>query len=347
VGHDEEEATVTSAAETVRDIRERGARMTPLLDIRDLTVQFDTDEGVLTAVDGVALHIAEGEILGLVGESGCGKSVTALSILRLIPSPPGRIVAGRIVFRGEDLRQIPLGRLRALRGQSISMIFQEPTAAFSPLHTIGDQLVEALQFHRALSRKAAEREAVAWLAQTGLSDPEDRMRNYPFHLSGGMLQRVMIVMALIHHPALIIADEPTTALDVTIQAQILDVIRKMKDRNTSVLLITHDMGVIWELCDRVAVMYAGRIVEENTADNIFRLPQHPYTQALLCSLPLMEAAQTRLPSIPGQVPTPLEYPPGCRFFARCSKAQAQCAQQSPALQESTRGGKVACFFARE
>ena len=173
------------------------------------------------------------------------------------------------------------------------------------------------------------------------------MRNYPFHLSGGMLQRVMIVMALIHHPASIIADEPTTALDVTIQAQILDVIRKMKDRNTSVLLITHDMGVIWELCDRVAVMYAGRIVEENTADNIFRLPQHPYTQALLCSLPLMEAAQTRLTSIPGQVPTPLEYPPGCRFFARCSKAQAQCAQQSPALQESTRGGKVACFFARE
>jgi oligopeptide/dipeptide ABC transporter ATP-binding protein len=318
----------------------------PVLEINDLTVTFETDDGTLTAVDRISFEIRRGEILGLVGESGCGKSVTALSLLRLIPSPPGRIASGRALFGGRDLLTLPASELRTIRGRDISMIFQEPMQALSPLHRVGAQLVEAIQLHEAASDAEAWERSLGWLTKVGIPDAAQRMEAYPFQLSGGMLQRVMIAMALMLKPALIIADEPTTALDVTIQAQILDVMRGMKDRDTSLLLITHDLGVVWDMCDRVAVMYASQIVEIGPRQQVFERPAHPYTQALLASIISLTSPGQRLNPIEGQVPSPFAYPRGCRFAPRCRFAFDRCRAECPGLEALGQDRAAACFLAR-
>ena len=322
--------------------------LVPLLEIKDLTVQFDTEVGPLTAVNGVSLSVHEGEVLGVVGESGCGKSVTAMSILRLIPRPPGRFVNGEIVFKGRDLLSVPINELRHIRGKDIGMIFQEPMTALSPLKRVGRQMVESLRMHDSdLSKTQAWDTAIRWLDRVGIPEPAERMHNYPFQLSGGMRQRVMIAMALMMHPALIIADEPTTALDVTIQAQVFDLITGMKADDTAMLLITHDMGVIWELCDRVIVMYASRIVEEGSKEDLFREPRHPYTRGLLRAMPQLDADVEHLEAIEGQVPSPLHYPPGCNFYERCPLAIERCRTAEPPLEQMADGRLVACFRATE
>ena len=322
--------------------------LVPLLEIKDLTVQFDTEVGPLTAVNGVSLSVHEGEVLGVVGESGCGKSVTAMSILRLIPRPPGRFVNGEIVFKGRDLLSVPINELRQIRGKDIGMIFQEPMTALSPLKRVGRQMVESLRIHDSdLSKTQAWDTAIRWLDRVGIPEPAERMHNYPFQLSGGMRQRVMIAMALMMHPALIIADEPTTALDVTIQAQVFDLITGMKADDTAMLLITHDMGVIWELCDRVIVMYASRIVEEGSKEDLFREPRHPYTRGLLRAMPQLDADVEHLEAIEGQVPSPLHYPPGCNFYERCPLAIERCRTAEPPLEQMADGRLVACFRATE
>jgi oligopeptide/dipeptide ABC transporter ATP-binding protein len=313
-----------------------------ILQINDLTVRFETDDGILTAVDSVSLGIRKGEVLGLVGESGSGKSVTALSILRLIPSPPGRIESGQVLYEGQDLLRLPIRELRKFRGSRISMIFQEPMTALSPLHRIGNQMVETLRLHENMARPDAIRRSIEWLGKVGMPDPEQRMRSYPYQLSGGMRQRVMIAMALMLSPALVIADEPTTALDVTIQAQIFDLIIEMKQDDTSVLLITHDMGVIWEMCNRVAVMYASEIVETAPIEALFARPAHPYTEALLASMPALDSPRSRLEHIPGNVPSALDYPSGCHFRERCRYAAQRCERQHPSLYP-TSGGNARCF----
>jgi oligopeptide/dipeptide ABC transporter ATP-binding protein len=318
--------------------------MSALLQIRNLSVSFETDEGKLRAVEGVSFDIGEGEVLGLVGESGCGKTVTALSILRLIPSPPGHIESGEVLFRGRNLLDLPPAELRQIRGQSISMVFQDPMTALSPLHRIGSQLVETLQLHRKIGRRAAWSLGAEWLGKVGIPAAAERMHAYPHHLSGGMRQRVMIAMALMLEPALIIADEPTTALDVTIQAQIFNLLLEMKDRSTSVLLITHDMGVVWAMCRRVVVMYASRVVEEGGAEDLFNYPLHPYTQGLLRSMPSSQAKGARLEAIPGQVPSPLKYPIGCRFSDRCPKVFARCHTVEPPLYAVGESRRAACFL---
>jgi oligopeptide/dipeptide ABC transporter ATP-binding protein len=322
--------------------------MVPLLEIKDLTVQFDTEVGPLTAVNGVSLSVHEGEVLGVVGESGCGKSVTAMSILRLIPRPPGRFVNGQIVFKGQDLLSVPIDELRRIRGKDISMIFQEPMTALSPLKRVGRQMVESLRIHDPhLSKSQARDTSIQWLGSVGIPEPSERMHNYPFQLSGGMRQRVMIAMALMMHPALIIADEPTTALDVTIQAQVFDLMTEMKAADTAMLLITHDMGVIWELCDRVIVMYASHIVEEGSKEALFREPRHPYTRGLLRAMPQLDADVEQLEAIEGQVPSPLQYPPGCNFCERCPIAVERCRIEEPRLEPMADGRLVACFRAAE
>ncbi|NOY80127.1 MAG: ABC transporter ATP-binding protein [Kiritimatiellaeota bacterium] len=320
--------------------------MDPLLHIQDLTVQFDTDEGVLTAVEGVSLEIYPGEVLGLVGESGCGKSVTAMSVLRLVPSPPGRITGGRILFDGTDLLALPIRELRSIRGREIGMIFQEPMTALSPLHRVGRQLVETLRLHREVSRSEAWRTGADWLRKVGVPAPEERMHSYPFQLSGGMRQRVMIATALMLEPRLVIADEPTTALDVTVQAQILDLMLAVKGKDAALLLITHDMGVIWETCDRVAVMYASRIVETGPKNDVFHAPLHPYTQGLLRSIPGLQPDAERLPTIPGQVPSLIDLPYACTFADRCPFAFERCRLERPP-DYATDAGKhrAACFMA--
>jgi len=318
--------------------------MDPLLQISGLSVAFATDEGTFRAVDQVSLQLHPGEILGLVGESGCGQSVTALSIVRLIPSPPGTIETGEIVFKGRDLLKLDADAMRRIRGRAISIIFQEPMSALSPLHRIGDQLMEALRLHRPLSKNEARNLAANALKKAGLPDVEEKMAAYPHQLSGGMQQRVMIAMALLLHPDLVIADEPTTALDVTLQAQVFDQIRSMQEDGTSVLLITHDMGVIWELCDRVSVMYASRVVEEGGRDALFRRPAHPYTQALLAAIPKPARNMARLRTIPGQVPFPMHYPSGCRFRDRCAYAHDRCARETPGLTDLGGGHRAACFL---
>ncbi|MGI5869348.1 MAG: dipeptide ABC transporter ATP-binding protein, partial [Kiritimatiellia bacterium] len=305
--------------------------MPPLLDIRDLHVVFDTPEGVVHAVDGVSLHLEAGETLGLVGESGCGKSVTAMSVLRLVPTPPGRIASGSIRFDGQDIATLPLEALRRIRGAAIGMVFQDPMTALSPLHKIGDQLVEAIRLHKPMTRRNALALAADWLAKAGIEDPERRLREYPFRLSGGQQQRVMIASVLMTNPQLIIADEPTTALDTTVQAQVLDLMRKAKGDETAMLLITHNMGVVWNTCDRVAVMYAGEIVETGPTDVVLRNPRHPYTQALLDAMPSNGRPGEPLPAIRGAVPSPLAFPPGCRFHPRCPFATPLCASRHPAL----------------
>lgn len=319
----------------------------PLLAVDNLSIAFDTDEGSFTVVDGVSFDLKPGEIVGLVGESGCGKSVTALGLLRLIPSPPGRIIGGRISLDGEDLMGLPIREMRRIRGQTISMVFQEPGSALSPLHRIGRQLIETVRLHRDIDRVAAEQMAEEWLRKVRIPDPKERMSAYPHQLSGGMQQRIMIAMALMLEPRIVIADEPTTALDVTIQAQIFGLIREMRRRDTAVLLITHDLGVVWEMCDRVVVMYAARIAESAPVDDLFRRPVHPYTQGLLDSIPRLSGRPGKLSAIRGQVPSPMHFPSGCHFRDRCSYAFDRCATEIPPAITVGRDHQAACFLAEE
>ncbi len=319
----------------------------PLLSVRDLSIEFDSDRGRARVVDRVSFEVGRGEVLGLVGESGCGKSVTALSILRLLPSPPGHVAGGAIEFGGEDLLRLPIARMRAARGRRISMIFQDPMSALSPLHRVGDQLVEAVRLHEAMSPRDAWAFGAEWLERVGIPDPAGRMRAWPHELSGGMRQRVMIAMALMLKPDLVIADEPTTALDVTIQAQVFDLMRELRDARTGLVLITHDMGAIWELCDRALVMYAGRIVESAPVAELFASPRHPYTAALLRAMPRGRLADGRLPTIPGQVPAPAAYAAACRFADRCPHAWARCRAEDPPLYAAGPGRRAACFLVEE
>jgi oligopeptide/dipeptide ABC transporter ATP-binding protein len=323
-----------------------------LLEIEDLRVGFETEEGLVHAVDGVSLVIREGETLGLVGESGCGKSVTASSILRLVPDPPGRILGGSIRFAGRDLLQVPREELPKIRGNDISMIFQDPMTSLNPVFTVEKQLGEVLQLKFGMDREAARSRAVEMLGTVGIPDPEDRLGSYPHELSGGMKQRVMIAMALLSRPKLLIADEPTTALDVTVQAQILHLIRELqREMGTSVLFITHDMGVIAQMCDDVAVMYAGRVVEQASVEDIFERSMHPYTKGLLRSVPRRGGERKRdLPTIEGVVPSLLSPPEGCRFADRCWKRkslgaedQNTCVEVDPKLRPLG-PGRVACHF---
>ncbi|MDA0312153.1 MAG: ABC transporter ATP-binding protein [Gemmatimonadetes bacterium] len=302
-----------------------------LLSIKDLRTWFFTDQGVAKAVDGVSFEVREGETLGVVGESGCGKTVTSLSVLGLLPQPPARIMDGSsILFEGEELIGADERRLRGLRGNEISMIFQEPMSSLNPVFSIGDQIIEVLRLHRGLDRKDARVEAARLLQEVGMAEPDRRLDDYPHQLSGGMRQRVMIAMALSCEPKLLIADEPTTALDVTIQAQILELLADLRGRyGMSVLLITHDLGVVAEVCDRVVVMYAGQVVETGDVEEIFADPQHPYTRGLLRSLPSLDVPERRLSPIPGMVPSPIDWPQGCRFRDRCDSAGDGCeAEQS-------------------
>ena len=321
----------------------------PLLRITNLVTTFRTERGLLRAVDGVSLEIPRGGKLGLIGESGCGKSVTALSILRLIPDPPGQIESGEIIFDGTDLLKLPLSRMRRIRGNRISMIFQEPQSSLNPVYTVGNQIAETIRLHQKVSRREARERAVAALKQVGISDPERRVAEYPNQMSGGMCQRVMIAMALSCHPELLIADEPSTALDVTIQAQILELITALvKEMGMSLLLITHDLGVIAETVEQVAVMYAGKVVEEAEVHELFTNPLHPYTTGLLRSLPKLgaeagQAGHQRLQAIPGLVPSPLDLPFGCPFQERCPLVKPRCGQEMPELEEKRTGHRVRCF----
>jgi oligopeptide/dipeptide ABC transporter ATP-binding protein len=302
--------------------------VTHLLEVKDLKTHFPTRAGLVRAVDGVSLYIDRGELLGLVGESGCGKSMTALSIMRLI-APPGKIVAGEITFDGRNLLQLSNREMRAVRGDDIAMIFQDPMTSLNPVFTVGEQIAEALRLHRRLSRKDARAAAVAAMREVSIPDPDLRADDYPHQLSGGMRQRVMIAMALACDPKLLIADEPTTALDVTIQAQILELLDGLrKTRELAVLLITHDLGVVAEVADRVAVMYTGKIVEESPVDELFARPKHPYTEGLLRSVPKLTAKDVakseRLQTIEGMVPKPTALPPGCHFEPRCPYRLPRC-----------------------
>jgi peptide/nickel transport system ATP-binding protein len=321
----------------------------PLLEVRGLKTYFFTDEGVIRAVDGVDLTIYPGETLGVVGESGCGKSVTALSIMRLIPQPPGRIVEGRILYNGRNLLDLTPTQMRKIRGKEISMIFQEPMTSLNPVFTVGEQIAEAIRLHEGASRREAWDKTVEMLRLVHIPNPERRAREYPHQLSGGMRQRVMIAMALSCNPKLLIADEPTTALDVTIQAQILELLNELKARfNMAVMLITHDMGVIAETAQRVVVMYAAQVVEEAPVVELFKEPLHPYTQGLLRSIPRIDVAATqkrKLETIPGTVPVLRgDIKPGCRFAPRCQFAKPQYFENTPPLKEVRPGHKVACFL---
>jgi peptide/nickel transport system ATP-binding protein len=319
-----------------------------LLEIRGLQTEFVTDEGVVRAVDGVDLAIDRGETLGVVGESGCGKTVTALSVLKLIPMPPGRIAGGQILWRGRDLVPLRPQDMQDIRSKEIAIIFQEPMTSLNPVYTIGDQISEVIRLHEGVSRRAALDRAVDMLRLVHIPNPERRIRDYPHQFSGGMRQRVIIAMALSCSPALLIADEPTTALDVTIQAQILDLLAEIKSRlGMAIILITHAMGVVAETAQRVAVMYAGKVVEEAPVEQLFARPSHPYTQGLIRSIPRIDAAATRrrrLVSIAGMVPSPLEPLPGCRFAPRCPFARADCIEAIPPLREIAPGHKVACVL---
>ncbi len=322
-----------------------------LLDVRDLRTYFFTEDGVVKAVDGVSFHVRRGEILGLVGESGCGKSVTSLSIMRLI-TPPGRILGGQVLFDGVDLLKLPESEMVRLRGSRISMIFQQPVSCLNPVFKVGDQIAEVFQVHEGLSRGEGWRRAIELLQMVGIPDPERRAHSYPHELSGGMAQRVMIAMALALGPELLIADEPTTALDVTIQAQILDLMRELQRRmHTAIILITHDMGIVAEMCDRVAVMYAGQIIEEADVRTIFADPQHPYTRGLLGSIPVMGVVKPRLDTIPGTVPNLINLPPGCRFAPRCrarlehqARLGTRCLEENPPLFHTGPGHQVRCWL---
>jgi len=317
--------------------------MNSLLQVKNLKTYFRKNGHISRSVDDVSFHIAQGEALCLVGESGCGKSVTALSILRLIAAP-GWIESGEILFNNKDLLALPENEIRKVRGNGIAMIFQEPMTTLNPVFTCGDQIREAILTHQAISRAGARRRTIEMLEQVGLPDAERLFMAYPHELSGGMRQRVMIAMALIGEPALLMADEPTTALDVTVQAQILELIRtQQRERNMALMLITHDFGVVAETADRVAVMYASKIVETSDVKTIFKNPMHPYTLGLLRSIPRIDSSSGELYAIPGQVPHPTEFPPGCHFAPRCPLAFDRCQREQPELQEAESGHQVACF----
>jgi peptide/nickel transport system ATP-binding protein/oligopeptide transport system ATP-binding protein len=319
-----------------------------LLKVNDLKTYFFTHEGIVKAVDAVSFSINQGETLGIVGESGSGKSVTALSIMRLIPQPPGKIVSGEITFEGKNLRTLTEKEMRKIRGRKISMIFQEPMTSLDPVFTIGHEIVETILLHQRLTKKEAYEKAVQMLEVVGIPDANKRMKNYPHELSGGMRQRVMIAMALSCNPALLIADEPTTALDVTIQAQILRLMNDLKKEfNTSVLMITHDLGVISEMCDYVAVMYAGHIVEYTDIYTIFEKPLHPYTKGLNRSIPRMDKETKNLDTIKGVVPNLLHLPPGCPFAPRCEHAYERCLKEMPELIEVESRHLVKCHLVEE
>jgi peptide/nickel transport system ATP-binding protein len=319
-----------------------------MLEIRGLKIYFATEEGVLRAVDGVDLGIDAGETLGVVGESGCGKSVTALTVMRLLPMPPGRIVGGEIRWRGRDLVAAGEDTVRALRAKEIAMIFQEPMTSLNPVYTVGEQIAEVVRLHDTPNRRAALERAVEMLRLVHIPNPERRVNDYPHQFSGGMRQRVMIAMALSCKPKLLIADEPTTALDVTIQAQILDLMSELKEEmGMAVMLITHAMGVVAENAQRVVVMYAGKVVEEASVDELFRAPLHPYTLGLIRSIPRMDLAaarKQRLETIGGTVPYLVNPAPGCRFAARCPSMREECLHATPPLIEVAPGHKVACVL---
>ncbi len=321
-----------------------------ILELRDLHTHFHTPDGVVKAVDGVTYSLDAGETLGVVGESGCGKSVTALSILRLIPEPPGRIFGGGIFFEGKDLTKMGQKELRNIRGNNISMIFQEPMTSLNPVFTIGFQIAEAVMLHQNMNKKDAMDKAAEMLDLVGIPLPRQRVREYPHQLSGGMRQRAMIAMALSCNPSILLADEPTTALDVTIQAQILDLMLKLKEElGTAIILITHDLGLVAETCKRIVVMYAGKVVEEATAEEIFGNPLHPYTVGLLNSVPKLRTkkdsgTKTRLQEIPGIVPSLHRLPTGCAFNPRCNKVFGSCYEHVPELKEVSPGHKVACYL---
>lgn len=316
-----------------------------LLEVRNLKTTFYTFDGVVPAVDGVSLTVRPGETVGVVGESGCGKSVTALSVIGLISYPPGKIEGGEIIFEGEDLLMKSPDEMRNIRGNKIAMIFQEPMTSLNPVYTIGDQIGEVLEFHRGYTKEQALERTVSLLNSVGIPGPEKRVSQYPHELSGGMRQRVMIAMALACDPKLLIADEPTTALDVTIQAQILEVMRDVRDRfGTAIMLITHDLGVVAEMAQKVVVMYLGRIVEEGSVREIFHNPMHPYTHALLRSIPKLGDKVKRLHVIPGVVPHAMFMPEGCKFHSRCRLATDKCREEEPGLRELCPGHLVRCYY---
>ena len=322
--------------------------MAHLLEVRNLQTHFPTRAGLVRAVDGVSFHLDRGELLGLVGESGCGKSMTALSVMRLI-SPPGRIVNGEILFDGKDLLKLSDSQMREMRGDDIAMIFQDPMTSLNPVFTVGEQIAEALRLHRKLSRGDARKATIEAMREVAIPDPGRRVDDYPHQLSGGMRQRVMIAMALACNPKLLIADEPTTALDVTIQAQILELLDELrKQRELAVLLITHDLGVVAEVADRVAVMYTGRIVEESPVDELFARPKHPYTEGLLRSVPKLTSAalikNERLETIEGVVPRPTDLPPGCHFAPRCRHRMPRCTAEEIPLYQLEGNVEVRCVL---
>jgi oligopeptide/dipeptide ABC transporter ATP-binding protein len=315
-----------------------GMSMEKILEVKDLQTSFFTDRGEVKAVDHVSFDLYRGKTVGIVGESGCGKSVTSLSIMRLIPNPPGRIVGGQILYKGQDLLKLDMEQMRKIRGNEISMIFQEPMTSLNPVFTVGNQLVEAIRLHQDLSKSAAIEKAVSMLKLVGIPAPDKRIHDYPHQLSGGMRQRVMIAMALSCNPNILIADEPTTALDVTIQAQILDLLKDLQQKmGMSIMLITHDLGVVAEMADEVVVMYAGKVVERAPVKEIFASPKHPYTQGLLNSIPVLSKDPTgkmkknRLEPIPGIVPNLLDLPKGCRFQERCKHVSSACREVEPEL----------------
>ncbi len=317
-----------------------------LLHIERLKTYFFTDRGVAKAVDGVSVAVHRGQTVALVGESGCGKTVTALSIMRLVPDPPGKIIGGKIEFQGRDLLTLSEREMRSVRGKEIAMIFQEPMSSLNPVFRVGAQVAEAIILHQNVGKKEARKRTVELFERVGIPEAESRVDEYPHQMSGGMCQRVMIAMALSCNPSLLIADEPTTALDVTIQAQILALLRQLQSEfHMSILLITHDLGIVAEMADYVAIMYASKIVEWSRCVDLFREPLHPYTVGLFRSLPRVEGGRKRLRVIPGTVPSPLDFPSGCKFHPRCPIAEQKCVTDEPDLMEITDGRRAACWFA--
>lgn len=305
-----------------------------LLEVKDLATYFSTEEGIVKAVDGVDFRVHRGEVVGVVGESGCGKSITSMSILRLIPQPQGKIVRGEIIFEGKNLLQFSDAEMRAIRGNRIALISQDPMTSLNPVLTVGEQIMEAIILHQKLDKAAAKDKAIEMLRRVGIPSPEKRVDEYPHQFSGGMRQRAIIAMALSCEPRLLIADEPTTALDVTIQAQILDLMREIKTNDKAgIIFITHDMGVVAEMCDYVCVMYAGKVVEATDVFTLFKTPSHPYTSGLLRSIPRLDVVKDRLESIDGQPPSLSRIPKGCSFAPRCTEAQDICRQQEPQLKQ--------------
>ena len=343
---------MTEAGRSARHERRSIEEASPLLRVEALSLSFSTDAGRVRVVEDVSFEVHRGRTVGLVGESGCGKSVTAMTLLRLLPSPPSHIDGGRILFDGEDLSRLGEHQLRSVRGNRIGMVFQEPMTSLNPTLSVGFQIAEVLRLHRGQTGDTARKAAIEILHQVGVGAPERRIEQYPYQLSGGLRQRVMIAMALVCHPSLLIADEPTTALDVTIQAQILDLLRRLQgELDMAILLITHDFGVVAEICDDVVVMYAGRIVEQAPVRDLFRAPWHPYTHGLLAALPRLGRRGQKIPGIPGMVPPPGARGPGCSFADRCPHVLERCRVESPSLRAPASSGNrddhlVACWNPR-